>query len=194
MDLQNKSDNLDEQQQAKLAKYISKLEKEKQLRKAIKIKEIDQKSPQPTKEEITKIVFSKKKAYESFNVDIINNKDPQVQLHKSKELTKDFRIGELNKNYGIKINIRLNITFMKQIEKVNVGFFKSNAREIINENDIQTVISDAGNALINRICEWISEGSGWVIKSVDKHEIDISKYKPLLRGSSYLPLPEKNKN
>ena len=136
---------------------------------------------------------STNKAYESFNVDIINNKDPQIQLHQSKELTKDFLIGELNKNYGIKINIRLNITFMKQIEKVNVGFFKSNAREIINENDIETVISDAGNEFINRISEWISEGSGWVIKSVDKHEIDISKYKPL-RGSSYLPLPEKIKN
>ena len=103
---------------------------------------------------------------------------------------KDFLTGELNKNYGIKINIRLNITFMKQIEKVHVGFFKSNAREIINENDIETVISDAGNALINIISEWISEGSGWVNKSVDIHEIDILKYKPL-RGSSYLPLPEK---
>ena len=82
---------------------------------------------------------------------------------------------------------------MKQIEKLNVGFFKSNAREIINENDIETVIIDAGNELINRISEWISEGSGWVIKSVDKHEIDNSEYKPL-RGSSYLPLPEKIKN
>ena len=92
---------------------------------------------------------SKKKAYESFNDDIIRNKGPQVQLHKSKELTKDFLIGEINKIYGIKINIRLNITFMKQTEKVNVGFFKSNAREIINENDIETVISDAGNELIN---------------------------------------------
>ena len=136
---------------------------------------------------------STNKAYESFNVDIINNKDPQVQLHQSKELTKDFLIGESNKKHGIKINIRLNLTFMKQIEKVNVGFFKSNARGIINENDIETVISDAGNERINRISEWISEGSGWVIKSVGKHEIDISKYKPL-RGSSYLPLPEKLKN
>ena len=134
-----------------------------------------------------------KKVYESFNVDIINDKDPQVQLQQSKELNKDFLIGELNKNYGIKINIRLNITFMKEIEKVTVGFFKSNAREIINENDIETVLSDAGNERINRISEWISEGSGWVIKSVDKHERDISKYKPL-RGSSYLPLPEKLKS
>ena len=48
---------------------------------------------------------STNKAYESFNVDIINNKDPQVQLHKSKELTKDFLTSELNKNYGMKINI-----------------------------------------------------------------------------------------
>ena len=48
---------------------------------------------------------------------------------------------------------------MKQIEKVNVGFFKSNAREIINKNDIETVISDAGNELINRISKRISKGS-----------------------------------
>ena len=106
---------------------------------------------------------STNKAYESFNVDIINDKDPQVQLHQSKELTRDFLIGELNKNYGININIRLNVSFMKQIEKVHVGFFKSNAREIINENDIETVISDAGNELINRISEWISEGMGGLL-------------------------------
>ena len=81
---------------------------------------------------------------------------------------------------------------MKKIEKVNVGFFKSNAREIINENDIETVISDADNELIIGISEWISEGSEWVIKSVDQHEIDISKCKPL-KGSSYLPLTEKIK-
>ena len=61
---------------------------------------------------------------------------------------------------------------MKQIEKVNVGFFKSNAREIINENDIETVISHADNELINRISEWISEGSGWVIKSVKYEKIN----------------------
>ena len=196
MDLQNKIDNLDEQQQAKLVKYISKLEKEKQLAKLIskRQKQLAKEEPKiKLKESITKIVSSKKKAYESFNVDIINDKDPQVQLQQSKELNKDFLIGELNKNYGIKINIRFNITFMKEIEKVNVSFFKSNAREIINKNDIETVLSDAGNELINRISKWISEGSGWVIKSVDKHERDISKYKPL-RGSSYLPLPEKLKS
>ena len=56
MDLQNKIDNLDEQQQAKLAKYISKLEKEKQLSKRQK---------QLAKKKLTKIVSSTNKAYES---------------------------------------------------------------------------------------------------------------------------------
>ena len=138
MDLQNKIDNLDElisKKQKQPAKLISEIQKQKKK----KIAKEEPKKKLETKS-ITKIVSSKKKAYESFKIDIINDKDPQVHLLQSKELTKDFLIGELNKNYGIKINIRLNITFMKQIEKVNVGFFKSNAREIINENDIETAM------------------------------------------------------
>ena len=63
------------------------------------------------------------------------------------------------------------ITFMKR-EKSLVVHFKSKAREIINENDIETVKLDASSELLNRISDWITEGSGWVIKSVDKHEID----------------------
>ena len=64
----------------KLDKLISK--RQKQLGKEELKKRL--------KESITKIVSSKKNAYESFNVDIINNNDPQVQLHESKELTKDY--------------------------------------------------------------------------------------------------------
>ena len=128
---QNKIDNLDEfisKNQKQLNKLISK--RQKQLAKEEPKKKLGKKS-------ITKIASSTNKAYESFNVNIINNKDPQVQLHQSKKITKDFLIGELNKKHGIKINIRLDITFMKQIEKVNNGFFKSKALEIINENDNQ---------------------------------------------------------
>ena len=71
MDLQNKIDNLDERiskKQKQPAKLISK--RQKQLGKEEPKKKL--------KESITKIVSSKKIAYESFNVDIINNKDPPV--------------------------------------------------------------------------------------------------------------------
>ena len=46
--LQNKIDNLDKKQQAKLAKYISKLEKEKQLTKLISKKKKKQVEPKKT--------------------------------------------------------------------------------------------------------------------------------------------------
>ena len=65
-----------------------------------------QKKKKKLKKSITKIdCLPRKKAYKSFNVDIMNNKSPQVQVHRSKEFTKDFLIGELNKMHGIKINI-----------------------------------------------------------------------------------------
>ena len=41
--------------------------------------------------------------------------------------------------------------------------------------------------ILNKIDVWISEGSGWTIKSVDQHLIYFAKYKPL-KGSSYVEL------
>ena len=43
------------------------------------------------------------------------------------------------------------------------------------------------------IQQWISEGSAWIIKSVDGHFINVVRYRPL-RGSSYIPLPEELQN
>ena len=39
------------------------------------------------------------------------------------------------------------------------------------------------------ISQWISEGSGWTIQSVDNHYINIVKYQPM-KGSSYMKLPQ----
>ena len=40
---------------------------------------------------------------------------------------------------------------------------------------------------------WLSEGSGWVISSIDAHYINTAVYKPL-EGSSYIPLPLELRN
>ena len=37
--------------------------------------------------------------------------------------------------------------------------------------------------IFNRINHWISEGSGWVIESVDGAYINVSTYSPLPRSS-----------
>lgn len=46
---------------------------------------------------------------------------------------------------------------------------------------------------MNIIEQWVSEGSGWSIESVDSHYINITKYNPL-KGSSYVKHPYKLEN
>ena len=43
------------------------------------------------------------------------------------------------------------------------------------------------------IGQWLSEGSGWIIVSVDKHYLNIVKYKPI-KGKSYIKLPPELNN
>ena len=47
--------------------------------------------------------------------------------------------------------------------------------------------------IINQIAQWVSEGSGWTIKSVDNHYLNVVKYQPM-RGSSYIKLPTNLRN
>ena len=42
--------------------------------------------------------------------------------------------------------------------------------------------------ILNIIAQWISEGSGWTIQSVDSHYLNIVQYEPM-KGSSYIKLP-----
>lgn len=43
--------------------------------------------------------------------------------------------------------------------------------------------------MVKKIAQWLSEGSGWIIESVDKHYLNIVKYKPM-KGSSQIQLPK----
>ena len=40
---------------------------------------------------------------------------------------------------------------------------------------------------------WINEGSGWIVESIDGEYVNISDYSPLV-GSTYIELPDKAKN
>ena len=42
--------------------------------------------------------------------------------------------------------------------------------------------------ILCRIDNWINEGSGWIVKSIESQYINISTYRPL-SGSSYVKLP-----
>ena len=64
---------------------------------------------------------------------------------------------------------------------------------IINETDIKLAIQASQQQILNKIAQWISEGSGWTIQSIENHYINIVNYSPL-KGSSYIKLPQELKN
>ena len=47
--------------------------------------------------------------------------------------------------------------------------------------------------ILYRIDNWINEGSGWIVESVQSQYVNISDYSPL-EGSSYIESPDKLKN
>ena len=64
---------------------------------------------------------------------------------------------------------------------------------IINETDIKLSLQASQQQILNKIAQWISEGSGWTIQSIENHYINIVNYNPL-KGSSYIKLPQELKN
>jgi hypothetical protein len=58
----------------------------------------------------------------------------------------------------------------------------------MNDNQINEVIQSSIQQILKKIGQWLSEGSGWVIDSVDNNYLNIVKYKPM-KGKSYIKLP-----
>ena len=49
------------------------------------------------------------------------------------------------------------------------------------------------NEIGHNIDAWLNEGSGWAIKSIDEHHLNVAMYNPLA-GSSYIELPKELQN
>ena len=90
----------------------------------------------------------------------------------------------------------MKVTFEKNsgdeiVEKT--AYFNSTPQTIINQMEIADSLQSSKQQILNKIAQWISEGSGWTIKSVDSHYLNIVKYKPM-NGSSYIQLPSELRN
>ena len=97
---------------------------------------------------------------------------------------------------GFKYIETLQVTFEKMCNNdiiSKTAYFNSDADAIINENEISESLKYSQERILNIISIWISEGSGWTVKSVDNHYLNIVKYNPV-KGSSYIKLPEELRN
>ena len=76
----------------------------------------------------------------------------------------------LRKITGMKINTLLTINFVKPISgDTQTGYFKFKSQRIVNEYEIMDVLNEINDSLLNRFSEYISQGSGWVIRNVEAH-------------------------
>ena len=128
----------------------------------------------------------------SFKIGLKNNKDPSIQLHDTRSAIKTKLNSQLDEMKGLKYVETLKVTFEKQTGTSTISkqaYFNSTAQKIINPIETSDSLQLSEQQILNKIAQWISEGSGWTILSVDGHFLNIVKYKPL-NGSSYIQLPE----
>ena len=93
---------------------------------------------------------------------------------------------------GLKFIETLKVSFKKLSENEIVyktAYFNSIAQTIMNNLEVAKSLELSKQHILNKIAQWVSEGSGWTIQSVDNHYLNIVKYKPM-KGSSYIHLPQ----
>ena len=132
----------------------------------------------------------------SFEIGIKNNKDPLKQLQSTRKGIK-FHIESILKSMkGLKFVENLKVTFKKNSKNeiiTKTAYFNSKPKTIINKTQITEELQSSKHEILNITAQWISEGSGWTIESVDNHYLNIVQYEPM-KGSSYIELPEELKH
>ena len=127
----------------------------------------------------------------SFEINIIDEQDPLVQLQKTRRKLRFYIKNILESMKGLKFIETLKVAFEKTTgdEVISkTAYFNSKAQTIINQTEIAEALQLTAQQILNKIAQWISEGSGWIIKSIHNHYLNIVLYKPT-KGSSYLKLP-----
>ena len=150
------------------------------------------KKPSEKRTIISQVEKALKGYTQSFDVELRDKTDPLLQLQKSRRAVEYLFNNLLVQTKGFKFVETLQVKFFKQSNDKNIlknGYFNSTTDLIINETDIKLAIQDSQQQILNKIAQWISEGSGWTIQSIENHYINIVNYSPL-KGSSYIKLPQ----
>ena len=155
------------------------------------------KKPVPTPRTIIKQTDKALKGFaKSYEINIRNNRDPLVQMQNTRNGAERQLTTLLNEMKGLKYVETLKVTFEKISADVIVeksAYFNSTSQTIINDMEINEALQMSKQNILNKIAQWISEGSDWTVQSVDSHYLNIVKYEPM-KGSSYIQLPNELRN
>ena len=125
----------------------------------------------------------------SYKVEIVEKKEPIVQLKASKSSIKDLFSDILNETKDFKYQITVNVLLKKYKLNGEIEFapvdFNSVTKTVINH---RFRLESSFQEILYMIDVWINEGSGWTVESIESQYINISTYRPI-PGSSYIRLP-----
>ena len=133
---------------------------------------------------------------QSFEIGIKNDKDPLIQLQNTRLAIEYHIIKVLTSMKGLKFVETLTVTFKKLAKDEIVyktAYFNSKPKTIINNTEIPEALQLSKQQILNMTAQWISEGSGWTVESVDNHYLNIVQNQPM-KGSSYIKLPQELRN
>ena len=162
----------------------------------MKLSEKSEEAKQKRKIKINEKAKALKGYTKSFEIGIKNNKDPLKQLQSTRIGIKANIESILKSMKGLKFVENLKVTFKKNSKNeiiTKTAYFNSKPKTIINKTQITEELQSSKHEILNITAQWISEGSGWTIESVDNHHLNIVKYEPI-KGSSYIKLPEELNN
>ena len=127
---------------------------------------------------------------ETYDIEIINNKNLSDSLVISKPTKKDRFSNLLRYKNGFKYVLTSKISLKKHINnnepKDATISLNSLVKMVINQ---RYHLNDSFEEILNLLDIWINEGSGWVIDKIEGLYINVANYEPLL-GGSYIPLPK----
>ena len=132
----------------------------------------------------------------SYKINIKHSTDPLLQLQNTRIALGHHISKALSAMKGLKFIETLKLTFSKAQDDgllYKTAYFNSKPQTIINNISISESLQLTKQQILNFVAQWISEGSGWTIQSVDNHYINLVKYEPL-KGSSYIQLPSELRN
>ena len=153
--------------------------------------------PVPTPRTVIKQVDKALNGFvKSYEIDLRNDKDPLVQMQNTRKGVERQLSILLNEMKGLKYAETLKVTFRKISVNMIVeksAYFNSASQTIINQMEISEALQISEENILNKIAQWISEGSGWSVKEINNHYLNIAKYEPM-KGSSYMKLPKELQN
>ena len=146
--------------------------------------------PRTKIEQVDKALKGYTKSYE---IGIKNNTDPLAQLQNTRKAIEYHIIKILTSMKGLKFVETLRVTFKKLAKDEIVyktAYFNSKPQTI---TEIPEALQLSKQQILNMIAQWVSEGSGWTVESVDNHYLNIVQHQPM-KGSSYIKLPQELRN